>query len=244
MANLGQGATGALTGFATGGPVGAALGGLAGFLGLGRQHEDPTLRALRAQQQEIAGRLMQYGTSVPGSSPDELFGLSQARGNLGIQQRQNQQRAFGAYNPSQGLPAAQMLANLGNTNIAQQMALQSGFMQDASANRRQALQQAAGVGQGAANLYRPQQSQFPAVAGQLAQLLAYQQARNKGGAGGAAGTTAQPTQTSFGGVPVGIPPPTAGGTGQVVAPGVSGTGIPIAGTPTSAPPGIDWQGLG
>src|SRR5213079_3050409 len=142
------------------------LGGL--FSGSGHT-TDPNMEAQRRFQQQIAQQLASYGSSVPGSSPDELFNLSQARGNLGVAERQNQQRAFSAYNPSQGLPAGQMLANLGNANIAQQMALQSGLLQDASASRRQALQQAANVGQGAAGLYQPHQSQLGQMLAQLSQ---------------------------------------------------------------------------
>ncbi len=174
MANLGQGLAGAGAGFASGGPVGGVLGLLQGIFG-GGSHEDPNLRAMRQQQQGIANQLLQYGSSVPGSSPDELFNLSQARGNLGVAQRQNQQRAFAAFNPNQGLPASQMLANLGNANIAQQMSLQSGLLQDASANRRQALQQAALIGQGAAGLYQPHQSQLGQMLAQLSQAYAYRQ---------------------------------------------------------------------
>lgn len=174
-----------------GGALPGALLGLAGSVfGLGQQHEDPVMKQQRQFQQGIAGQQLNYANSAPGSSPDELANMAQSRGLLGQQQRATQQRAFSAYNPSQGLPAGQMMANLGNTFNAQQMAQRSGFLQDAAANRRQALLGAAATGMNAANLYRPQQSGFPAMAAQLAQQMAYQRGRGQGGPGAAAGGAA------------------------------------------------------
>src|SRR5207244_1304064 len=134
---LGQGIAGALGGFASGGPWGAALGGITGLLGLGGRHEDPVMKQQRAFQNQIAQRLYGFGTSVPGSDPSELAALSEQRGQLGAEQRANQQRVMGAWNANQGLPAATSLSNLGSQSIAQQMALHSNLMQRAMAARRQ-----------------------------------------------------------------------------------------------------------
>jgi hypothetical protein len=189
-----------------------AAAGLAGFLGLGQPHEDPQLKAMRQNQLGIQNNLLQYARSAPGSAPDELANLSEARGQLGAQQRTGNQAAMAAWNPNQGLPRGQFVQNQQNANIAQAMALQSGMLQNASANRRQALLSAANVGSSAADMYRPQQSQFPQVMGQLAQQLAYQQARNKGGA-----TTATPAPP--GDVPTSGPGPV---NGPMLPPDMSG----------------------
>jgi hypothetical protein len=258
--NLLRGILGAATGFATGGPGGAVASGLGGLFGGSGQHEDPTMRAMRLQQQGIANQLLGYANSVPGSSPDELANFAQSRGELGALQRQQQQRIFGAYDPNQRANAPNLLQNLTNSNIAQQMAQHAGFLQNASANRRQALQNAASIGQGAASLYRPQPDQFGQSMAQLAQLLAYQQARKQGQNGGAVGGTL-PGETPAPGVgPVqgpGLPPVTSSTSGVAAVPGTPewwsllgpmlgdpnlGTGpVPMAEQPSAAVQAVNAQ---
>jgi hypothetical protein len=213
-----KGIVGAGTGLATGGIGGAITGGLGGMFG-GGQHEDPVMRQQRLQQQGIANQMLGYANSVPGSAPDELANFAQARGQLGASQRANQQRIMGAYNANQGTSGANLLQNLGNTNIAQQMAQHASFLQNASANRRQALMNAASLGQGAASLYRPQQNQFGQSMAQLAQLLAYNQARRQ----------AQASAPVPGDIPV-------GGTGADL------TGAQFQGPPQPGP--LNWQQIG
>jgi len=82
-----------------------------------------------------------------------------------------------------------MLANLQNSNIAQQMAQRSSFLQDAAAQRRQALMQAAGLNAQAAGMYQPQQSQLSSLLGNLSQALAYRQTQRRLGQENGTGTT-------------------------------------------------------
>ncbi len=271
MAGFGQDIAAGAAGFASGGIPGAILGFGSSLFGLGQPHEDPTLRALRQQQMQIGSKLLGYANSVPGSSPDELANMSQARGMLGQQQRAVQSRAMANYNPSQGLPAGQMLANLGNAATAQQMAQQSSFLQDAAANRRQALMGAANLGMNAASLYKPQASAFSQIAGPLAQQLAYAQARQKQNAAGGGNADVNTLQQQAGGLggfynAPGINDPGATAPAGFGAPGAppmdpalmailqqsgwSGQGMPASPTPgaqgnagnlTLSP---QWQGVG
>src|SRR5258708_17047598 len=159
--DLGSAISGAGVGFASGGPVGAGIGGLLGLFGAG-PHADPQMEAMRRNQLGIQADLLKYARSVPGSDSSELAALSQARGNLGQQQPDAQARSMAPWSPNQGLPAGQFLQNIQNNQIGQQMTVQSGLLQDASANRRQALLGAANVGTSAADMYKPQPSQLAA----------------------------------------------------------------------------------
>ena len=162
---------------------------ISGFMGQGRlpREQRDLLRIAKGSAQ----RLQSYGTGVPGSAPDELAALAQQRALLGEDQLRNQQQLYGALSPLQGGVAnpnlGDMLQSLMSQNTAQRMAVDSQHLMNAIGNRRQALQQAAGIAQGSAGLAQEQGggSAFPQLFGQLSQALAYQQARKAAGRQGA-----------------------------------------------------------
>lgn len=176
MADLLQGLGGAGVGFATGGPVGALIGGFGGLFAHG-QREDPIARQQRAFQQGIADKLYNFASGVPGSDPQELAALASARGSLGADQRQYQQGIFGQFNPQMRTSLSDMASNLASRFSGQQMALQEAQLQAGLQARRDALLQAAQIAPKAGAQYQP--NPFPQMLGQLSQTLAYQMARNK-----------------------------------------------------------------
>lgn len=179
MANLLEGLAGAGAGFAAGGPIGGLIGGI-GSLFSHKPKEDPVAQQQRLFQQNIANRLLQYSQGVPGSDPQELAGLASARGALGAEQRNYQGGIFSNYSPQMRTSMADMASNLASRFSAQQMALQETQLQASLQARRDALLQAAQVAPKAGAQYQP--NPLPQVLGSLMQTVAYQQARQKGGA--------------------------------------------------------------
>jgi hypothetical protein len=195
MPNFLQGLAGAATGFLTGGPAGALVGGISGLEGQGSR-EDPQMKQQRLFQQNIANQFMQQANAVPGSDPYSMAALSQDRGALGAAQRQSQQQVMGAWNPQQGTNGlADMMRNLANNQVGQQMSLQESHLFNALSQRQQALMNAANAGGKAAAMYQPRQSQLSTLLGQLAQQIAYRQQQGKGKGTGEGGSVYGGDQT-------------------------------------------------
>jgi hypothetical protein len=191
--NLGQGAMGVAAG-APGGPIGMALGGLAGlFGGGGKPREDPVTAQSRRLSLAAQQGQMDFARSVPGSDPSELAALSQDRGALGAAQRQQQAQIYGQYNPQMGTGGlSDMLRNITNSQVGQNMSLQESHLFQALSQRRAALQEAANTGGRVAGpTYQPM-SDLPQLMGQIAHSIAYQKSRNQGGGGNGASVSATP----------------------------------------------------
>lgn len=176
-------ALGALGG---GNPVagGLALGGslLGGFLHPQMPAEQKRLLRISAG---AAGKLYNYANGVPGSDPQELAALAQEKAQLGEDQYNQQQQAYGALSPTQGGVAnpnlADFVSNLMSHQQAQRMSLESNHLMNALAQRKAALQSAAGVAQGSQALTNyDRTNQFPSMFGALSQSLAYQAALKAG----------------------------------------------------------------
>ena len=203
--------------------IGLSLGGgLLSLLGGGNRLNGQQ-QGLLDQQRRIAGQFEQYGNGVPGSSPGERAALAQQHAQLGEQQLQQQNQAYGALNRNQGVGnLADFLQGLASQRTAQNMSLDSSHLMNALAQRRQALLDAAGVSQGASGLASQQAppNQLPALFGQLAQQLAYKkygpQANQDGGGSGGHTTLADvgvsqgefttPPATTQGLPQIGVPP--------------------------------------
>lgn len=184
MASILGGLAGAGGGFATGGPIGAALGGLAGLFGGGGQRMSAAQRAALEQQRAIANQLFNYAQSQPMTGAEDLNNLAQSYGLLGQQQRSElgSLAAFGNPDiPTGGLQ--DMIANLQSANVANRMSIQEQHLADAIAARRQALLQAAGVNAQAAEMAgQPGAVQANPLGGtlaNLAQAVAYAQAQKQ-----------------------------------------------------------------
>ena len=224
---LGGGAAGAAS-FAPLGPVGAAAGGLLGLiggaLGGGKPREDAITHAARLNQLNAQRGLMDFATSVPGGSPDELSALAQARGALGGQLRSQQQGIYGSFNPQMGtanLP--DMMTRIANSANALQLSTNEAHLVNALAQRRQALLDVANVGSRIQSpTYQPQ-SDLPQALGQIAQSIAYNMARKQAGANTSGVPGTQPpaalstTMAQIGQFAQGVPPP---------APNFSGPALP------------------
>ncbi len=171
----------------------AMLAGTASSLIGGNRMSGEQRRQLQLQN-NIAGRLYAEGTGVPGSDPQEQAALASQQAQLGEQQLNQRNQAYAALGANQGTSGlGDFLSNLGSQQTAQNMSLSSQHLMNALAMRRQALLQASGVGMSAAQLAQNQgpPNQLPAMFGQLAQSLAYNQAMKQGqpktGGGGGAG---------------------------------------------------------
>jgi hypothetical protein len=133
-------------------------------------------------QAGIAGDLRSYSHSIPLSDPQEQAALAQEHGLLGEQQMQQQQQLYGAYNPATDRGnLSDLMRNLTGQQIAQRSSLDSQHLMDALASRRSALLQASGVGQAAlgpaSQMPGTPGVDFSSLFGNLAQSLAYKNAR-------------------------------------------------------------------
>lgn len=165
--------------------VGSLVAGVAGGL-LNKGPKVPKeVRDLYRMQMGIAHQLQGYANSVPGSDPQEEAALAQQHGLLGEQQLQQQQQLYGAYNPATDRGnLSDLMRNLTGQQIAQRTSLDSQHLMDALANRRNALLQASGVGQAAlgpaSQMPGTPGVDFSSIFGNLAQSLAYKNARYPG----------------------------------------------------------------
>lgn len=204
--NILGGLAGAGGGFATGGPIGAALAGLGGLLGGGGPRMSAAQQAALKQQRAIANNLFQYGTSTPMTNQEDLNNLAQSLGLLGQQQRSQLGGLAAGMNvmtPTGGMP--DLIGGLMAQNQAQRMNVNEQHLRDAVAARRQALLQAANVNQQAFDMAsaRPAipQNQFGVDMAQLAKVWAQKQAydqaqKNREGTTDTTPTTTPPMATA------------------------------------------------
>src|SRR5205823_7402487 len=102
---------------------------------------------------QIQQRFLQYGQGVPGSSPDEQAALASQQAALGEQQLNQRNQLYAALGANQGTGnAPDMIGNLGSLFTAQHMAVDQQHLLNALAQRREALLQAANVGQGISSM--------------------------------------------------------------------------------------------
>lgn len=162
-------------------------GGISAFGGGSRIPAE--LRPFLRMQTDIAQRLYQQGTGIPLSDPGERAALASQRALLGQQQNQQSGNLMAAYGANPGaFNTGDFLSNLSNQQTGQQMALSAAHLFQSLQNRRNALLQAAQVGQNAAGLAATAQpSPLPQLLGNLAQTYAFSQAMKRPqpvGAGG------------------------------------------------------------
>lgn len=141
------------------------------------------IKNLYRLQAGIAGDIRNYSQSVPGSDPQEMAALAQQHGLLGEQQMEQRNQVYGAYNPNTDRGnLADLMQNLTGQQLMQRSSLDSQHLMNALANRRSALLQASGVGQAAlgpaSQMPGSPGVDFSALFGNLAQSLAYKNARN------------------------------------------------------------------
>ena len=182
-ANWMGGLAGAGTGFATGGPVGAALGGIAGlFGGSGAPSISPEQRRLLQMQMQAARGLQDYSRGVPGSYPQELAAMASQRGLLGQQQRGLMGGLFSNLGAGGSPAPMDMMGNLATQFGGQQASAMSGLFGQFVQNRKNALLQSAQVAQGAMPAAQPNVPGFNIgeVLGQLGQQLMYRNAMKQG----------------------------------------------------------------
>lgn len=204
--NWGGGLAGAGTGFAMGGPVGAALGGLAGLFGNSGPSISPEQRALLKLQKNAAQQLQDYSRSIPGSSPQELAALASQRGLLGQQQRGLMSGMFANLGAGGAANSDALLRDLAVQFQGQQSAAASGLFGQFLGNRQNALLQSAQIAQGALGAAQPNQPGFSLgeIIAKLAEQYAYQKALKPGGQ---QGTNAPGLQPAYGTVNVGSSAP-------------------------------------
>jgi hypothetical protein len=160
------------------GPYGALAGAiLGGFFG-GQQKMDPAMKRLMDFQMGIANQLRNYGQGVPGSDPQELAALAQARGQLGEEQRGQRDLLYSALGGAGQTNIGDLLANLSNQQVGQRMALSAQALQEMLRRRREALLQSSQVAQAAYGPAAAPREQGPDLAGAFGQFASlYEQSR-------------------------------------------------------------------
>lgn len=130
----------------------------------------------------LAQQMRDEAMSAPLANPMERMALAQARGLLGGEQAMQQQGMYAAFNPATDSGnMGDMMRNMLMDQGAQRTALDQQHLFEALANRHNLMMQAAQVAGGAGPLATAQKEpggpDFSSLFGNLANMMAYRQAR-------------------------------------------------------------------
>lgn len=185
----------------------------------------PKLTAAQKLQLQVARQFQHMGNAPPLSNADELAGLAQQRGMLGLEQGQATGQVLAAQPYSARGNNTDLMSNLASSQAGERGGLDLQAIMESIARNRQALLTSAQVA-GSVGQPTTRQNDIPALFGQLAsqyyQRQAMKQANQGGGGAGAQNQGSMwPTypQRSYGRI---MGPPGAGGGQQ--QPTITGQG--------------------